>query len=510
MVTVVLNRIVFVLMIASIAYAYQYHDFKWESEYRSPQLVSDNLIANCYNLKIDKAICDTIGKNNLSEDQKKNLILNGLNPDASYPDYNFIASWNGNITFTKFPPNNTISHNQGAIKDAWVKLLYLNPSVEIDNQTMLNKSGKIYSEFAFSFVVPYRTFPQDCKTIYDVKGYDYSLNTYANGNKTNLGNEKKAEFELAKTNNTFETRLDVESQYLIQHYRWFQRCSKTKRGGTVCYSVCELAFTDNNLDRLSISDTKIAYQYNFTNTVRYLVGDENNGLLDYWLEYNVSDDFASVDFRSANSSLHSEGVTYNLKAEHAPYNIISYSAERKENNSKVTGVSLLEKNQTVNNSVFSNKINLLVPSSNSCTFKIKSHFDEFTYQNFCNKNEVLPMFNISLVNRTNGSILLKTFFFENGSVIPLKNKELNFVYGSIIKKAITDDNGEAMVEIPYKNENGIVKVYFVNDLETKSAETIFFIPQQTPDLEDFLFQAFSIPLAAYIFYGFSKRLVFNV
>lgn len=494
-------------MLVSVAYSYQYNDFTWEHDYRSPNPVNDNLVDNCYNLEIDYSICDTINRNdNLTIEQKKSLILDGINPSASYPDYDFIESWNSNIQFTKYNKNYS---NSGAIKNAWVKLLYLNPAVFLENKTLLNRTGKIYSEFAFSFVVPKREFRDDCKTEYDIRGYDYWLDILLNGDKINSGNEKQTEFILNQTNNTFETRLNVESQYVIKHYKWKQRCGRSTRGITICYSICEIDSIDDYHDRLSISDNEEAYLYNFSHDKKSIVDDNYNDLLDYWFSYNVSNDFTGILFRSNNSSISETGVDYKLKYDHEPYNIIIYEATKKQDKVKFYGVSILEDNKTEDNNSVYRKIHALVPYSDNCTLRFISHFDKFLYSDFCRVTEEKPELNISIFNRTNETIEFEILFFENTTNMPLENKDLIIYYGGLEKTAITDLQGKTIVDFPLSKENSMVKAKFITDLETKSAEKIFIVPPKEPDILNWLFYVVSLILVLYLFHKLSRRLMFN-
>ncbi|MDO8553611.1 MAG: hypothetical protein Q7S22_02285 [Candidatus Micrarchaeota archaeon] len=468
--------------------------------------VPDNLLGNCYQF-VDKAICDTTG--NLSVSQKKNLILNGLNPNVSYPNYDFIDSWNTKTVFTKYAPNDANISSSGAIRDAWVKILYINPSVYLDNNTLVNGTGKIYSEANFSFVVPYRTFSQDCQTNYVIKGYDYALDLDNNGNKINSENGKMANFSLTETNNTFEARLSIQSEYDIQHFRWQQRCSTNSKGTAVCYSICELYSTDVLIDRLSINDTEEAYLYNLTNDAKYIVDGENNNLLDYWFSTNTSNDLASMLFRSGNSSISIKGVDYKLRYEHEPYNTLSYEAIRKETTVLPYGVSILADNESENNSIIYRKFHAIFPSNN-CSLTFQSHFDTFVRPDFCDISNETPVLNISLSNRTNESVEVEITFFENHTNAALESKEIDIAYGNLHQTAITDTDGKVKVTFPFAKENSIITAKFTTDLETKSAETLFVILPETPDIASWILSGASTGLTTLVFYKISKGLFYAV
>ncbi len=460
-----------------LASAYSHNDFAWESSYHSPGAVSDTLLDNCNRL-IDPAICDAARNDSLNVDQKKGLILDGMNPDASYPDYSFVGSWNSNVTFTKFAPAGTTIRNSGSIKDGWVRIIDLWPSAVLDNQTLLNRTGTIRSEFGFTFVVPDRKLPGDCKTVYLPQGYDYTLDTSLNGTRINSGNSKTANYSLSNQNNTFRSTLSVESNYLIKRHHWVTHCSRSG-----CWTTCDYYRTDNVVDRLNISDVKTAQLYNFTKEIKSVVDWRQNNLTDFWYSINLSDDFSSYNFESGNSTIRVNGVDYQLKYDLAPYNILTYEAIRREKQSSTYGISILNESTTENNLTFYQKMHLLFPTAGNCTLNIASHFEKFQYPNFCNYTNATPIISLRVVERTNDTIRLEVSFSEEERA--LSGKNILITFGSLQRTIRTDVTGNATFDVPAKG-NGIITAEFITDLETKSAKTVFVIPQETPDVASIL------------------------
>lgn len=495
--------LILILVIISYLYAYQYTDFVWAHEYVRPSPVSDTLTQNCDSLEIDQAICDTLDRNNLTIKEKKNLILNGINPDAYQTNFSFIEDWNNKIKFTKYAPNGTPVYNSRAIRDAWVKILYFNPSVDFENKTFLNKTGTIYSQLNFTFVVTNQTFPQDCRTNYDIRGYDYYLKTYVNSNKINLNNEKRSNFTLNTSDNLFETKLDIESQYLIYHYKWKQRCGSTRSGRTICYMVCEIDSIDNHLDRLSINDTKKVSFYNFTREVESIIDADYSNLTDFWFSLNTSRDFANIFFASNNSFISINGVDYYLRYTNEPHNILNYEAVQKNESYRMYGLSILEHNIT-NNSTLFRKIHAFIPNANSCTLTVRSHFEIEIIAEFCNKTTDEPTINISLIRKTNRTLELELYFYDKKRNISLGNKELKILYAGLEQRAITNNLGKAIVILPNLKENALVKINFLTDMKTKSAESFFVTPQEELAIFDFLSTA-SFAVTIYLI----KKVVMN-
>lgn len=496
-----LRKIVLLFLVFSIAYSYQYNDYIWESYYKSPAVVEDNLILNCLNL-VDESICDSINNHSLSVNEKKQLILDGLNPNAFYPNYGFIETYNSNIGITKYAPESAQVYNSGSIKDAWVKILYLNPSVELENKTLLDQSGKIYSGYSFNFVVPDKKALGDCKTLYVPKGYDYSLDIYLNGNKINDKNTKDAEYSLNLGNNTFQAKLSIQSEYDIDHYHLVTYCSKYG-----CVTVCTFYKTEKVIDTMTINDYKTAYLYNFTHETESIVDKNYSNLIDFWFSFNVSDDYSNIKFESSNATIFKKGVDYKLKYEHEPYNIITYEAIKKEDKTQSYAVSLLSENTTKNNSTIYSKIHVLAPYSGKCSLEIVSHFEKYIYDDFCTITNEEPKINITLLDKTADKITLEILFYESTTGEPLIGKEMILFYGGIEKKVKTDDEGKAVVEFDFSNHNSIVKAVFITDLETKSTQKIYVIPNEELDLLEWIVYSIALLFSLSILYNFSRRLV---
>lgn len=158
------------LAIVAIAFpAFQHHDYISEKYYAGPQPVNDSLFDNCFSIDVDEAICNMTNSSNLTRLEIKDLILDSLNPKGSNYDYDFIDEWNNEKKFKKLRPSDVRSYRSGSIRDAWIKIVDIQPSIRSLNQTLLNGTGKIRTEYGFQFVLPYGPARRDCKTYYTAK-----------------------------------------------------------------------------------------------------------------------------------------------------------------------------------------------------------------------------------------------------------------------------------------------------------------------------------------------------
>lgn len=501
-----LARLVILLFILPLTYStscssFPHQDYTWASSYKSPEKPKDTLVGYCGSL-VDSAICN---QQNISKNEKKHLILDLLTNSYESPDFYFVNLWNSNISFTKYSPDSY--SNSGAVRNAWVKITYLTPSVKKDNKTLINNTGKIHSEFAFSFVPTGGRRGSDCKTTYSICGYNYNLDIFHNGVKINNGNNKNAFYSLQNVTHyspqNFESVLTVSSQYLAHRYNWVKHCSKWS-----CWYTCDYYQTDNIKDDLKISNSKIAYYYSFNSSVRSIVDNYKNELLDNWFFVSLNGDFSNWKMVACNSSVYSKGIQYHLNYSYSPYNVLEIDVSENRNKTESYGLSILEKqyNSTFNKSNF--LLHVLFPCSpDSCSITANSHFTNQHYSNTCKQNNHNPIINISITNKSNSSLIIGIYFYENTTKIPLQNKKINVSYASIEKYVITDSSGKATIILPYSEENNLVKTEFRTDLETKSAKASIIFGNNEPSFfNDLLYYAVLI-LLFFILYKLIRRLI---
>jgi hypothetical protein len=466
----------FLLLLVPLAFAgYQYHDYVRDSEYHGPTPVNDTLIDNCPSLGIDQSVCDATNSTNLTKTAKKALILAALNPDAALPDYGFIDDWNVKIGFGKYPPLGVASISSGSIMDAWVKIVDIWPSVIEGNETLLNDTGKIRARYGFTFVLPDKTAPGDCKTYYSADGYNFSLEITQNGTNISKNNEKDANFALNQSVGIFQANLSIVAGYKASHYVWVTHCSKTS-----CWQTCDYAYTENVTDNLNLSDSKTGQLYNFSHAAKSIVDGNHSGLLDFWFSYNVSRDFAEIVLESGNSNIRIQGVEYGLKVLYEPYNILTYEAIPKNSTTFSYYAPIIYDNQTENETSIQRTIRTFIPYSDNCTIAFLSHFNRTIIPEFCNVTNQTPILNVSIVERRNDSTVLNVLFYDNSSGQPLPNKRLAVRFDGQEENITTGPSGKAKITLPISA--GLVRISFITDLETKSAETIIVLARQ-PEID---------------------------
>lgn len=488
--------------------AYTYHDFVWASNYAPPVRPADSLIDNCRNLNlVDRTVCDRLG--NLTTDQQKILITDNLVRNNGFPDLNASKSWNYALQFTKYPPDNTTVVNSNNIRNAWVRVLSLTPSVleSSTNQLLINDTGELYSQASLSFVINRQTFSGDCRTDYAVCGYNYAVQSYNNG--LPIGTGTKSTFtvpQVPNSSNMFTSTLSANSEYLIHHYQLVTHCYGTGTS-TFCVTTCDYSGSDDIRDSVTASDSKTAYYYGFNHSEKSMVDSFKDGLLDGWLYFASNNDFGSSKLSFGNSWLKTQNQQYHLAYSLAPYNILTPEAFF---DSKIQSYNLvlLRRETAANATIYSEKTHFQVyANSTNCTLEINSHFGAWKNDSFCQELNQTPIIALGLANLTNNSFELKVRFYDNITGTPFAGKNISLTYAGITQTAITDSLGEATVQFNYTKTTSLVKAVFLTDFQVKSASAILVLPAREPDFFVYLFYLVISLLVAYLLYKLTRRLL---
>jgi len=515
--------------------SYPYHDFTWASDYHPPVRPPDTLLDNCYSLGIDKAICGEATNANLTETQRKQLILDAL-VNESGPNHQRAESWNDGLIFTNYPPRNVTPTSSGSIRDAWLKIISLTPSVYEEGNLLINDSGKLKNKFSFSFVVERKAFAGDCATTYDICGYDYALETFQDGVRIGTGLQVPFnETGGAGHPNEFSTSLAISSEYQIAHYELVTHCTSGPEG-EFCWTTCDYSHMDDIKDNLVLTDNKTANYYGFLPLASSIVDSYERGVADVWVFAASNKDFGKYVFRIGNSYLETKNRQYSFMSELAPYNVITPEASISPSKTSIYGLAVMKnENVTMNGSEFGSylartepflysfflffganfsefplfhgqKVHLLAPTNAlNCSLTIYSHFRTDEYPDFCVLTNQTPVLSLSVLNRTNGSITIGVEFKDNSTGQPLPGKEITLEYGSHTVNVTTSPDGSAGVVFPYNAGAGTVTAEFKTDFQTKSAEARLVIPPWSVSISGQMVEAVVLFLFGTVVYGLVRR-----
>ncbi|MFC1697116.1 hypothetical protein ACFL1H_02185 [Nanoarchaeota archaeon] len=150
--------------------------------------------------------------------------------------------WNSEIDFDQVPED---AVNKGIIKNAWLKILEITPSV-YENDTLLSPGkGIVYVEYDYEIEEPSETMKGDCKTLYSVS-HDEDFDVYLNGNNIDES------FDV-NTNMNFYAKLEINAKLKIKHY---------KKRRTLTGTKCRLSKTETENYNLILEDNLFAKYYN--------------------------------------------------------------------------------------------------------------------------------------------------------------------------------------------------------------------------------------------------------
>ena len=123
--------------------------------------------------------CKQIQNSGLSVDEKAYLLGNIMSDKHTTPDHAMVSAWNTNIP-TDIKPEGVLTADKGVIKNAWVKVLAVAPSVLLNKSLVIDSSGVIRTNFKHEIVIPTGVESGDCQTYRSVQEHTDVINLYGN------------------------------------------------------------------------------------------------------------------------------------------------------------------------------------------------------------------------------------------------------------------------------------------------------------------------------------------
>ena len=188
---------------------------------------------NCENLNIGD--CSGFRTLDLNTNQQKELFTSLLETDYAN-NYEFIFDWNSNLEFNEIPYN-ILPQTHKTIRDAWLILSSIMPSV-LSNSTLYNNySGFAQSNYGYDLTRPQTYFngawirctdnpvtspnegeAGDCRTEYPQNWDETYIDVYLNYRW--IGNASLASFNTTDSSNHFTSILNIVNKIQRDHYRW--------------------------------------------------------------------------------------------------------------------------------------------------------------------------------------------------------------------------------------------------------------------------------------------------
>lgn len=327
---------------------------------------------NCnYLTGFEKDTCSQIDGLPLSEEEKEITLTASLKEDRSTPNHYFVNSWNNQIQM-RTAPQEVSTRNEGVIRDAWIKIASIMPSV-LENDTLyVDKIGKIQSFYNYRIEIPTGTASGDCKTIYSLANQDSQLQLFLNN--ILVGNNKLSNYQTSENGDlNFLAQITINAQTKIEHYQDYTYCSQYYKGSKKCrtYSTeCRYSNTEYKNDQLILTDYVKAKtfpnipSYNFQTLNDY--GSSIKGLVNANNYTSFLLSFKDASYKETN---YIYDYVYSLK----PYNVLTIRAtplfQGTTNNINIKHLS---------NSSFE----FIVNNKQNCQITLFTHFSNNSYSCF--------------------------------------------------------------------------------------------------------------------------------
>jgi len=265
--------------------------------------------------------CTMISNSNATD--SASIIINLPYENSELPMHDYVKSWNEKIVFGNAPENiKTIT--QTFIKNAWLKIVSVMPSVILNDTLFIPKNTKVIAGYNHNTILPddyYSTqYPDnsngDCKRIYRLNSDNTQVNYYVN-------NILQSQNVVLNDDSEIRAELSIIASVNIDHYKWKRYCSRRdKNGNCVSYSYrCTYLSSEIQTDTVNLQDTvKVTYYNqmavadlkvinNISNEIKAVVTVSDFGLFDFGNSYYQ---FAKYSF----------SLTYDYK----PYYVLTIKA----------------------------------------------------------------------------------------------------------------------------------------------------------------------------------------
>ncbi len=331
-------------------------------------LIPPALAFECSDVSVD---CSEF--ENLTEDEKDLVISNLIYDSKLSPNYNIISDWNTNLEYDED------GRDRGQIKDAWIKIINLEPSVAINNTLFIPTNTEILTKHDYKVQIPnnyYASYPStsygDCKRTYSLVDNSNSVKHYNNDNLIN------SEFEPTENNN-IRSDLNINVKTKVNHYRWDEYCCGHRDDDGECdeyCGTCEFSHSNYLTNSLTVSDEIQATKYDKQPEIDFKVIDN-----DYNLKAKFTpSDFTRFELTTPSAYYQDYKVFYDLSW--TDEDIITL----KSNDYETSDVNNLVMDKQGDTYYFTVK-------DHDCTIKLDNHFYSYSYD--CNLYSDNPNLSIS-------------------------------------------------------------------------------------------------------------------
>lgn len=198
---------------------------------------------------VNQEMCKEIRDSAIAEEEKEYLLADIISDKKHYPDHDLVRDWNLGVSTTT-PPDGTSSVNRGYIRNAWMKVLSVMPSIKLGDKLFTSTEGEVLTAYNHQVRVPSYTSSGDCKTKRYLIQNTGTLRMYLDNNYQGQGHLTSFSTSLPDGIKTkIKAIYSVYVRVKIKHYRWRERCY-----GDNCVWRCEYHHTGYSSSRKSITE----------------------------------------------------------------------------------------------------------------------------------------------------------------------------------------------------------------------------------------------------------------
>lgn len=282
---------------------------------------------DCSYFEQEKEICEEF------ENIEPNLIANMILPIKITPEHNTIKEVNDKLSIDD---SNIQKTSKNYIKDSYLVISRVEPSIKLNNKLLVPKDTKIYHEYNYDIQIP-NTYENSKK-----KAGRTCKKEYVELETTESLNQNKVQEIKLSNNKTINSILNIKTKIQEKIYKWKKSCTENS-----CKYKCKYYETNILEEEIQLEDSKELILHKPSQISSFEILDKYDTTLKGKLN-NDKNTIISFD----NSNLNN--FNYEFKAELNQYHFLELKAN--------------EVNQTTHNNLISTNDNIYVQSEN-CEIK---------------------------------------------------------------------------------------------------------------------------------------------
>ncbi|HLC60864.1 MAG TPA: hypothetical protein VJJ52_05545 [Candidatus Nanoarchaeia archaeon] len=206
----------------------------------------------------ENVLCNEISQSDASSNEKRDLMAALAYKEINIANHSQVFDWNTNIKFSS-TPDGVETKSSGSIKDAWMKVVAVMPSVISNGKLLSPGIGQVLTAYNYRIELPSGNDGGDCYTEYNIRDNNAQLLVYLNENQ--IGTSTLTDFQGSNELN-FKADLRIQSSIEVKHSKNFKECCVSASYGCLYYcNVCKYDSTVVRTDEINLEDSKQALHY---------------------------------------------------------------------------------------------------------------------------------------------------------------------------------------------------------------------------------------------------------